>query len=396
MPYLCHPGAVFVNTLKTLFGRFTRLLAITTAAALMLPSASAQQPDPAADIIELAIVGPMVGTSFSIGMQFKAGVHAALTSLDEGLLLGRPVRVSEHNDSCTRIIAERVAQDLMQNPPHVVIGHSCSATTVVAAPVYARHGVLQITPSSTAPLVTEMGIDSIFRMIGRDDLQGEMAAEKIAAQYAGRRVGILRYPNDYSIGLTDNAIAGLAGLGIEPAIVLEMSASASSYLDDIMALTEHDIDVLYLTGGALDSGVFVRQARQMDVPFDIIGSDTLVSPIFAETAGAASNGVAFTFLPESAANLDSDRMQAANAAIRAQGMEPDGYTLLAYAAIEIWIEGIRRADSIETSAVAAAIREAPLDTLIGRISFNGKGDIQTEYPTFAWYVWQDGQRVQID
>jgi len=369
---------------------------MTTASALLLPSASAQHPDPAADIIELAIVGPMVGTSFSVGMQFKAGVHAALASLDQGLLLGRPVRVSEHNDSCTRIIAERVAQDLVQNPPHVVIGHSCSSTTVVAAPVYARHGVLQITPSSTAPRVTEMGISSIFRMIGHDDLQGELAAEKIATQYAGRRVGILRYANDYSMGLTGNAIAGLAGRGIEPAVILEMSSSASSYLDDIMELLDHDVGVLYVTGGALDTGVFVRQARQMAVPFDIIGSDTLVSPIFAETAGAASNDVAFTFFPELAANVNSDRMQAASVAIRAQGMEPDGYTLLSYAAIEIWIEGVRRAGSVDTNAVAAAIRQAPLDTIIGRISFDDKGDIHTEYPAFAWHIWQDGQRVAVD
>jgi len=369
---------------------------VLVAVVALASTVQAQRPNPQAETIELAIVGPMVGTSFSIGMQFRAGVHAALETLDGGTLLGRPVRVSEHDDSCIRIIAERVAQSLVQNPPHVVIGHSCSATTVVSAPIYARHGVLQITPSSTAPLVTEMGINSVFRMIGRDDLQGEMAAEKLARDYGDRRIGILRYQSDYSMGLTQSAIEGLVSRGVRPAFVLQSSASATSYLDEIMELIDNQVDVVYLVGGALDSGVFVRQARQMAAPFDIVSSDTLVSPIYTETAGPAGDGVAFTFPSEAARQIDNDLSRAANAAIRAQGMEPDGYTLLAYAATEIWFEGVRRAGSVETAAVAAAIRSAPLDTVLGRISFDDKGDIQTEYSPFSWYVWQDGQRVAVD
>tara|TARA_R100000988_G_scaffold46019_1_gene22682 strand:- start:185 stop:1369 length:1185 start_codon:yes stop_codon:yes gene_type:complete len=371
-------------------------LVLLVAVAALQPAVSAQRPDPQAETIELAIVGPMTGTSFSIGMQFRAGVHAALASLDDGTLLGHPVRVSEHDDSCIRIIAERVAQSLVQDPPHVVIGHSCSATTVVAAPVYARHGVLQITPSSTAPLVTEMGIDSVFRVIGRDDLQGEMAAERLARLYGDRRIGIVRFQSDYSQGLTQSAIEGLVRRGVRPAFVLQSSASATSYLDEIIQLMDNEVDVVYLVGGALDSGVFARQARQMSAPFEIVSSDTLVAPIYTETAGPAGDGVAFTFPAEAATQIDNEHTRVANEAIRAQGMEPDGYTLLAYAATEVWLEGVRRASSIDASEVAKAIRAEPLETVLGRISFDEKGDIQTEYPPFSWYVWQDGQRVAID
>ena len=134
----------------------------------------------------------------------------------------------------------------------------------------------------------------------------------------------------------------------------------------------------------------------MSAPFDIVSSDTLVSPIYSETAGAAGDGIPFTFPSEAAEQIDNEQTRAASEAIRAQGMEPAGYTLLSYAATEVWIEGVRRAGAIDTDAVAAAIREAPLDTVLGRISFDEKGDVQTEYPPFSWYVWQDGQRVAID
>ncbi len=77
----------------------------------------------------------MVGTSFSVGIQYKVGVTAAIQSLAEGKLLGRPVILKTYDDSCSASIAETVALDMVQEPPAVVIGHSCSMATIATAPV---------------------------------------------------------------------------------------------------------------------------------------------------------------------------------------------------------------------------------------------------------------------
>lgn len=346
----------------------------------------------AADPVTLAIAGPMVGTSFSVGVQYKVGVSAALQTLPEGLL-GRPVHVKTYDDGCNSSIAEKVALDLVQDPPAVVIGHSCSMATIVAAPIYARHQVLQITPASTNPKVTGMGIGTIFRMIGRDDVQGELAVERIATRHAGKRIGVFYFHGDYSMGLTRTAMEGLARHDIKPVKAIMGTASASSYGGIIQEFTDAGVEVLYLVGGALDSGVFLRQARQMDALFHVISSDTLVSKVFIEAAGAAGEGVPFTFPPE-AAKLSTS--QPAVAAIRASGLEPVGYTLLAYAAAQTWIEGVRRANSFDAGRVAAAIRSGPIETILGPVSFDEKGDIQTTYPPFSWYAWKGGKRVAMD
>lgn len=343
--------------------------------------------------IDLVVVGPMVGTSFSVGVQLKNGVGVALESLPGGLLLGRPVRVNSLDDGCSKAIAEKVAYDLVQAPPAVVIGHSCSAATVSAAPVYAENNVLQITPASTNPLVTEMGIDTIFRMIGRDDIQGEMAAERIAGLHKDQVIGVLNFPSEYSLGLTQLAITELRERGIEPAKVILSSPSATSYLSEIQELMAAGIELLYIVGGGLDAGVFIRQSRLLDAPFDVISSDTLVSSVFYEAAGAAAEEIPFTF-PTDASQLGF--AQDAISAISDAGYDPDGYTLLSYAATQVWIEGVTRAQSLEADLVSAAIRSAPINTVIGVISFDDKGDIQTSYPPFSWYVWRSGERVSID
>jgi len=347
----------------------------------------------AAEPVQVAIAGPMVGTSYTVGIQYKAGVTAALKALPGGLLLDRPVTAELYDDSCDASIAEAVAQQIVVNPPAVVIGHSCSGATIAAAPVYAKHKVLQITPASTNPKVTGMGIETIFRMIGRDDTQGVMAAKRIAAKYPGKRVGVLYFPNPYSGGLTSTAVASLAGLGITPVAMVKALASKPSYADQIEELVSHRVEVLYLAGGGLDCGIILRQARQMGAAFDVISSDTLVSDVFVKTAGDAANAVPFTFPPDTAQLASA---APAIEAIKALGFEPQGYTLLAYAATQVWIEGVKRAQSFDTDKVAAAIRATPTQTILGKVSFDGKGDIITAYEPFAWYAWKDGKRVPLD
>lgn len=347
----------------------------------------------ASENIRVAVAGPMVGTSNSVGIQYKVGVSAALNSLPGGTLLGRPVVVSLYDDSCNASIAEAVARQIAEDPPAVVIGHSCSAATIAAAPVYAKRKVLQITPASTNPKVTEMGIKTIFRMIGRDDIQGELAAQRIAEKYAGKRIGVLSFSGAYSKGLAKTAVAALAKLGVTPVALMKAKGSQASYADKAEQLISSGVEVLYLVGGALDVGIFLRQARLMEADFAVVGSDTMVSEVFWSTAGDAANNVSYSFVSEplrqpSAAN--------AAAAIKAEGYEPAGYTLLAYAATQAWIEGVKRAQSFDAGKVAEALRSEPIQTILGEVAFDGKGDISTSRSPFSWYAWKDGRRVRLD
>lgn len=347
----------------------------------------------AEETVTIAIAGPMVGTSFSVGVQYKVGVAAAIQTLPEGSLLGKKIVLKTYDDDCKSSIAKDVAEEIVQSPPALVIGHSCSAATIAAESVYAEHNVLQITPASTNPGVTEMGISTIFRMIGRDDVQGRIAADRIAKKYPGKRIGIVSFPNSYSDGLARTVTKTLEQYGIQPVVNIRGVSASPSYAENIQTLIDAGIDVLYLVGGGLDCGVFLRQTWQMDAPFEIMSSDTLVSKVFIEAAGDAGEGIPFTFPPE-AAELSTSRP--AVAAIKKLGQDPAGYTLLAYAAVQAWIEGVLRAKSFDAGPVAAALRQGPIETVLGPVTFDAKGDIQTMYPAFAWFVWKDGQRVPIE
>lgn len=341
--------------------------------------------------VHIAIAGPMSGTSVSVGSQFQAGVRAAIAMKTDGTLLGRKLLISEFDDRCQTNVAKSVAEDVVSQEPHLVIGHSCSAATLAALPVYAARNILQITPASTATDITEQGIKTVFRMIGRDDQQGQLAAEYLLEQYPDARIGILQFPSSYSQGATITAINQLERKGANIAAAVSAVGSATSYLEQVHQLMSANIDVVYAVGGVLDIGVFTRQAGMMQAGFDVVSADSLISPAFPEIAEKGADNVVFSFPVDASDIINPDTFAQVSTAFQQQGdVTARGYALLSYAAIEVWIEGVQRANSFAADKVAAAIRGPAISTILGDITFNEKGDIVTRYPAFTWHQWRNG------
>jgi branched-chain amino acid transport system substrate-binding protein len=81
---------------------------------------------------------------------------------------------------------------------------------------------------------------------------------------------------------------------------------------------------------------------------------------------------------------------------RAHGCEPLGYTLYAYAAVQVWAQAVEAAGSLDLDAVIDAMHRRQFDTVLGRIGFDDKGDV-TGVDPWGWHVWQaDGTYVPLE
>ena len=81
---------------------------------------------------------------------------------------------------------------------------------------------------------------------------------------------------------------------------------------------------------------------------------------------------------------------------RAQGYEPLGYTLFAYAAVQVWAQAVEAAGSLDLGAVTLAMHSRQFETVLGRIGFDAKGDV-TGFDPWGWYIWQaDGTYAPME
>jgi hypothetical protein len=52
-----------------------------------------------------------------------------------------------------------------------------------------------------------------------------------------------------------------------------------------------------------------------------------------------------------------------------------GYTLYAYATVQVWAQAAEKAGSLEIQAMIAALRQHQFDSVLGPIAFDEKGDL---------------------
>ena len=108
----------------------------------------------------------------------KNGVDQAAADINAaGGILGQKITVSYGDDVSDPKQGVSVANKFAADGVKFVIGHYNSGVTIPSSEVYQENGILEITPASTNPTVTERKMWNIFRVCGRDDQQGKVAGD---------------------------------------------------------------------------------------------------------------------------------------------------------------------------------------------------------------------------
>jgi branched-chain amino acid transport system substrate-binding protein len=355
-------------------------------AASALGAASAQAE------IAIATAGPMTGQYATFGEQMRNGAEMAVADINaDGGVLGEQLTLSVGDDACDPRQAVSVANEFVNEGVVFVAGHFCSGSSIPASQVYTEEGILQISPASTNPALTDEGGDNVFRVCGRDDQQGAIAADYIAQNFPDANIAIVHDRTAYGKGLADATRASLDELGVQDSFYQAYTAGESDYSALVTRLNAEDIDVLYVGGYHTEAGLMVRQMREQGMDTQLISGDALVTDEFWAITGEAGEGTLMTFGPD-----PRDFPAAAEVVerFRDQGIEPEGYTLYTYAAIQVFVQAAETAGSTDLDALIEALRGESFDTVIGPLSFDDNGDI--EQPAYVFYEWgSDGNYTQL-
>jgi branched-chain amino acid transport system substrate-binding protein len=343
-----------------------------------------------ADIV-IAVAAQMTGKVAWSGMQLQRGAELAATAINSaGGVLGQQLRLITADDFCDPDQAVVAARKLVADGAVVVIGHGCSGASIPASAVYESAGVVQISASSTNPLLTEQGRGNVFRVVGRDDQQGIAAGNYLADRWGDKKIAILSDDSTYGKGLADETRKQLNRRGITEAVDRSYAPGGENYAAEIAALQAASIAVAYVGGYYTETALMARAARDRGYEIQLVSGDTLATEEFALIAGPAAEGTLFTFGPDPRRNAEA---AAVVERFHAENFEPDGFTLFSYAAVQAWAQAVGKAGSLDTQAVIASLHGGRFDTVLGPISFDRKGDVTVQ--SWIWYVWRGGDYVPM-
>jgi branched-chain amino acid transport system substrate-binding protein len=341
---------------------------------------------PARAEILVGLGAPMTGPYSWQGGIAKETFELAIADLNaRGGVLGQTVQVIEADDYCDGEQAVAAANKLLAAGVVAVFGHQCSGAAIPASKIYAGAGILMIVTEATNPLLTEQGFTNVFRMVGRDDVQGRIAGDLLAERWSGKRIAILHDGQTYGRGLAEETKARLNQHGVREAMFEAIEPGHTDYWDIVQKMQAMAIDVLYYGGYGHEAGLIKRQAKEHGYDLQLIAGDG-IGEDFGLVAGPSSDGTLTTSYPD-----PSGAEAAAVAARVVQGVP----SFAAYAAVQVWAAAAEQAGTLDAAPVATALRAHTFDTVLGRIGFDAKGDV-SGHATFVWYVWKGGTAVRAD
>jgi branched-chain amino acid transport system substrate-binding protein len=340
--------------------------------------------------VRLGVGVPVTGPDATFGAQIRMGAEQAVADINAaGGILGQQVSVEIGDDAADPKQGVSVANKFVGDQVAFVVGHFNSGVTIPASEIYAENNILEITPGSTNPKVTDRGIETIFRTCGRDDQQGAVAAKFLAAQGA-KKIAVVHDKTTYGKGLADETKKSLNAVGITEVLYDGVNKGEKDYSAVVSKIKESGADIVYWGGVHTEGGLLLRQMRDQGVNAVVMGGDGIASDEFAAIAGPGVEGTFMTFPPD-----PRDRPEAAKVVqeFKEKNFNPETYTLYSYATVQVLKQAAEAAKSLDSAEVAKAIHSGMnFKTVIGDISFDKKGDVtRADYVVFVWKKGPDGR-----
>ncbi|MDR2128791.1 MAG: branched-chain amino acid ABC transporter substrate-binding protein [Burkholderiaceae bacterium] len=361
-------------------------LAAAGLSAALLPAAAMAQ------TIKIAVAGPQTGPVTQYGDMVREGVSTAIEQINAaGGINGKKLEAVLLDDGCEPKQGPVVANRVVNSKIGFVVGHVCSGATIAAADIYENEGVVMVSPSATAPALTDgKNYGFIFRTIGRDDQQGPAAAKYIIGKVKPSAVAVLHDKQSYGQGIATAVRNELDKAGVKIAMFEGINAGDSDYSAVITKIKSSGADFVYYGGYHPEMGLLMRQAAEQSVKVRFMGPEGAGNPDITAIAGNASEGMLLTLPADFSTNP-------ANAAIvkafEAKKRNAAGaFQLTAYTAVKVIADAIGATKSTDPATVAKHLHGNTFDTPIGKVQWNKQGDLTAfEFQVFVWH--KDGSKT---
>jgi branched-chain amino acid transport system substrate-binding protein len=340
-----------------------------------------------------AIVSRSGAASF-YGEQVARGFDLAVEQINaSGGVSGRKLELLYRDDSTNPEIGLSALRELVEKERvRTVLGAVSSTVTLRLAPYCERNHVILISPSASAPQLTEAG-EYVFRAYPSDVLEGVSMAD-FARDLGLDRVAVLAVDNAYgeSLARAFGERFHASGGSVVASLTFPEGdqAAIAKAVDALPALAPRG---LYIPAYVSDVAAALRLLHATRLRPIVLGTSAAAPELVREAGPAAENLVFPMSIFDPTADSAGVRAFAAAFAAR-YAAEPDVYAAHAYDTVRVLASAAERGGSWDADELRAALLQLnDYDGATGRLVFDRNGDV-VQYPRL--YVVRGGQVVAYD
>ena len=231
-----------------------------------------------------------------------------------------------------------------------------------------------MSPSATNPALTQSGdYPNFFRNIASDDAQAKLEVDFALDVLKLKKIAVLHDKGDYGKGLAEFAKSFVGKSGKAEVILYEgITPGAVDYSAIIQKIKNSEAEAVIYGGYHPEASKIVTLMRKKKMQTIFISDDGVKDITFIKVAGKYAEGVYATGPKDVSTNPLA--IAANDAHKKIYGSDPGAFFLNAYAAAQALLNAIEKAGSTDYEKVSRALKTEYLDTPLGKIRFNDRGD----------------------
>jgi branched-chain amino acid transport system substrate-binding protein len=362
---------------------------------LILAAASLALVGCAPSEISVGAVISETGAASVYGDDVKRGLDLALTEInDGGGLDGTPITLTYRDDETNPDKGVQVVQELIdQVGTKVIIGAVSSRVTLAIGPICQDKGVVMLSPTASAPEISELG-EFVYRNYPSDIVEATAMAD-FARDLGLENVAVFAVNDEYGRGHKDVFTAKYPSTYRKIVGTFDFEeGQAESFQPMVDEIKDQDLDGIYAIGYLDDVAELLKIVRGAGLGAVVLTSSSVTNDL-VKLAGEASENLVFprptTFDPDS----DDVSVKKFVDAYRAKyGEEPEAFAAYGYDALMIIHAAMVQGGSAHPSDLKIGL--ANLEDYkgpTGRVAFDRNGDV-VQYPRL--YIIREGNAVAYD
>ncbi|MDI6686907.1 MAG: branched-chain amino acid ABC transporter substrate-binding protein [Desulfobacterales bacterium] len=375
--------------MKSCFGKVFFTAIVMAFAVSIMPCTGS-----AADTIKLGIAGAHSGDLASYGIPSVNAAKLVVKDINaKGGILGSEVVLLVEDDVCKPEVATNTATKLLSNGVDIVMGHICSGATRAALGIYKSENIICMSPSATNPPLTQSGeYPNFYRTIASDDAQARLEVDFALDVLKAGKIAVLHDKGDYGKGLAEFAKSFIEKDPRAEVVLYEgVTPGAVDYSAVVQKIKHSKADTVIFGGYHPEASKIVMQMRKKRMKTCFISDDGVKDDTFIKVAGKYAEGVYATGPKDTSSNPLA--IAATEAHKKTYGTDPGAFFLNAYAATQALLNAIEKAGSTDYNAVSKALKTEYVETPLGKIKFDNKGDAIGI--GFSIYQVQSGRYVEV-
>lgn len=332
---------------------------------------------------EVIKVGVVVPQSGELAFPGKRILHGAILASEEGIKdTNLTFKVyTEDSKGNPKDAVSATEKLLSANKVDYVVGDMLSSATISMVPIVDKYKKYQISPTASSPSITNIS-PNFFRVWPSDSLDAIISSNFAYNDLGLRKIAIVYWNNDYTLGLKDVFKNNFEVLGGKILMELAYNENINDASAIVNRLKHSGIEGIYLPGNITGNAAIVKKIKEVNFDIKLILNLTAQEQQFRNLVGNAIDGLYYTNL-----SFDDDLFSSSDFCINYKkrfNEEPDIQSLKGYEAMKLISLYYSTAHRDKMTFRDYILSQKTFDFYSDVLEFSETGDVKVNYSIYQY------------